>query len=49
MKMFRFILEAGIFLATLATCRADPAPIIHYAPAENLEHVDVSLYRSRRA
>ena len=43
MKMFRFILEAGIFLATLATCRADPAPIIHYAPAENLEHVDVAL------
>ena len=23
--------------------RADPAPVIHYAPAENLEHVDVAL------
>ena len=21
----------------------DPAPVIHYAPAENLEHVDVEL------
>ena len=24
-------------------CSADPAPVIHYAPAENLEHVDVAL------
>ena len=22
---------------------ADPAPVIHYAPAENLEHIDVAL------
>jgi phosphatidylserine/phosphatidylglycerophosphate/cardiolipin synthase-like enzyme len=32
--------------ALLATCTsifADPAPVIHYAPAENLEHVDVAL------
>jgi hypothetical protein len=32
------------FLALLtAVCRADPAPVIHYAPTENLEHVDVAL------
>jgi hypothetical protein len=24
-------------------CSADPAPVIHYAPAENFEHVDVAL------
>jgi hypothetical protein len=24
-------------------CRADPALVIHYAPAENLEHIDVAL------
>jgi phosphatidylserine/phosphatidylglycerophosphate/cardiolipin synthase-like enzyme len=23
--------------------RADPAPTIHYAPAKNLEHIDVAL------
>jgi hypothetical protein len=37
------ILAAGILLAPLAPCRADPAPVIHYAPAENLEYVDVAL------
>ena len=32
------------FLALPASpCCADPAPVVHYAPAENLEHVDVSL------
>jgi PLD-like domain len=24
-------------------CRTDPAPVIHYAPGENLEHIDVAL------
>jgi hypothetical protein len=35
---------AVLFLVSLAQpgC-ADPAPIIHYAPAENLEHIDVAL------
>ncbi len=33
----------SLFLASLAPCSADPAPVIHYAPAENLEHVDVAL------
>src|SRR6202047_1328358 len=35
---------AVLFLASLAPpCCADPAPVIHYAPIENLEHVDVAL------
>ena len=35
---------ASLLLASLAApCCADPAPVIHYAPAENLEHVDVAL------
>ena len=36
-------LTAVPFFATLAPCSAEPAPVIHYAPAENLEHVDVAL------
>ncbi len=28
---------------TLVPCLADPAPIIHYAPVENLEQADVAL------
>jgi len=33
-----------LFLTSLASpCCADPAPVIHYAPAENLEHIDVAL------
>ena len=31
-----------MLLAPLAPCRAAPVPVIHYAPAENLEHVDVA-------
>jgi phosphatidylserine/phosphatidylglycerophosphate/cardiolipin synthase-like enzyme len=30
-------------LASLVPGAADPAPAIHYAPGENLEHVDVAL------
>ena len=37
-------IAVSLFLASLAQpCCADPAPIIHYAPGENLEHVDVAL------
>jgi phosphatidylserine/phosphatidylglycerophosphate/cardiolipin synthase-like enzyme len=32
-----------LLLATLAPGKADPAPAIHYAPVENLEHIDVAL------
>jgi phosphatidylserine/phosphatidylglycerophosphate/cardiolipin synthase-like enzyme len=34
---------AVLFLASLAPCCADPAPVIHYAPGESLEHIDVAL------
>jgi phosphatidylserine/phosphatidylglycerophosphate/cardiolipin synthase-like enzyme len=30
-------------VASLASGRAEPSPVIHYAPAENLEHIDVAL------
>jgi hypothetical protein len=37
-------IAVSLFLALLTPPgRADPAPVIHYAPAENLEHVDVAL------
>ncbi|MFZ3328359.1 MAG: hypothetical protein WA231_21845 [Methylocella sp.] len=39
----RVSLTAILFLTSLAPCSAEPAPAIHYAPAENLEHVDVAL------
>ncbi|HEY8032495.1 MAG TPA: phospholipase D-like domain-containing protein [Methylocella sp.] len=40
---------AGLFLASLAQpCGADPAPVIHYAPTENLEHIDVALIDGAR-
>ena len=31
-------IAAILFLASLAPCYADPAPVIHYAPIENLEY-----------
>jgi phosphatidylserine/phosphatidylglycerophosphate/cardiolipin synthase-like enzyme len=37
---------AAAFLALCAPCHADTA--IHYAPAENLEHVDVALINSAK-
>jgi hypothetical protein len=36
-------IAACLLLASLAPGKADPAPVIHYAPAESLEHVDVAL------
>jgi hypothetical protein len=36
-------IAACLLLATCQPLRADPAPVIHYAPAENLEHIDVAL------
>jgi phosphatidylserine/phosphatidylglycerophosphate/cardiolipin synthase-like enzyme len=41
MDLFRASLSAAALLALCAPGMADPA--IHYAPAENLEHVDVAL------
>ena len=43
LNQLRASLTAVPFLASLAPCCADPAPIIHYAPGENLEHIDVAL------
>jgi phosphatidylserine/phosphatidylglycerophosphate/cardiolipin synthase-like enzyme len=43
LSQFRVSLTAVLFLTSLAPCGADPAPAIHYAPAENLEHIDVAL------
>ncbi|MGC2223932.1 MAG: phospholipase D-like domain-containing protein [Methylocella sp.] len=43
MSLLRTSIAAVLFLAPLAPCCADPAPVIHYAPAENLEHIDVAL------
>jgi phosphatidylserine/phosphatidylglycerophosphate/cardiolipin synthase-like enzyme len=37
-------IAVSLFLALLTPpCCADPAPVIHYAPGENLEHIDVDL------
>src|ERR1700751_3233548 len=43
MKPFQAILASAAFVAIGAMGYADPAPIVHYAPAENLEHIDVEL------
>jgi hypothetical protein len=48
MNLFRVSLTAFLFFAASAPCCADPAPIIHYAPAENLEHIDVELIDGAR-
>jgi hypothetical protein len=34
-------IAACLLLVSLAPGRADPAPVIHYAPAENLEHIEL--------
>jgi phosphatidylserine/phosphatidylglycerophosphate/cardiolipin synthase-like enzyme len=33
----------ALSLFSFPACLADPAPVIHYAPVENLEHADVAL------
>ena len=43
LNLLRTSIAGVLFLASLAPCWADPAPVIHYAPGENLEHVDVAL------
>ncbi len=32
-----------LLLAAPLSCTADPAPVVHYAPEENLERIDVAL------
>jgi phosphatidylserine/phosphatidylglycerophosphate/cardiolipin synthase-like enzyme len=46
LNLLRTSIAALLFLASLAPGLADPAPVIHYAPIENLEHVDVALIDS---
>jgi hypothetical protein len=48
MKPLQAILASAFFVAIGALGYADPAPIIHYAPAENLEHIDVELIDGAR-
>jgi hypothetical protein len=43
MKLIRAAIIGAAFAAIGAVSRADPAPTVHYAPAENLEHFDVGL------
>lgn len=38
MKLFQAALASAAFVAVGALSRADPAPTVYYAPAENLEH-----------
>ena len=48
MKPAQAILACAAFMAIGTLGHADPALIIHYAPAENLEHVDVELIDSAK-
>jgi len=45
--MVKAALRAGgviaLILASISVCSADSPPAIHYAPLENLEHIDVTL------
>ncbi|WGJ15030.1 hypothetical protein QEV83_01600 [Methylocapsa sp. D3K7] len=43
MKVTRLLLAAGAFVASFISFSADAAPVLHYAPGENLEHIDVAL------
>jgi hypothetical protein len=42
-SLFRASIMAAVVLALCSQGRSDPAPVIRYAPAENLEHIDVAL------
>jgi phosphatidylserine/phosphatidylglycerophosphate/cardiolipin synthase-like enzyme len=42
-SLSKAFLPAAVVLALCSQGRSDPAPTIHYAPGENLEHVDVAL------
>jgi phosphatidylserine/phosphatidylglycerophosphate/cardiolipin synthase-like enzyme len=38
------LLALSLVFVSLLRCLADPAPVIHYAPVENLEQADVALF-----
>jgi hypothetical protein len=46
MKLTHAILASAAFVAIGALSRTDPAPTVHYAPAENLKHIDAGLIDS---
>jgi hypothetical protein len=46
MKLFLAAITSAALLAISTVSRADPVPTIHYAPAENVEHIDVALIDS---
>jgi phosphatidylserine/phosphatidylglycerophosphate/cardiolipin synthase-like enzyme len=48
MTLFRASVTVAAIIALCPPGVADPTPIIHYAPAENLEHVDVALIDGAR-
>jgi phosphatidylserine/phosphatidylglycerophosphate/cardiolipin synthase-like enzyme len=48
MKLPQAAIISAVLLAIGALSHADPAPTIHYAPAENLEHIDVELIDSAK-
>jgi phosphatidylserine/phosphatidylglycerophosphate/cardiolipin synthase-like enzyme len=43
-----WLIAASILLTSIVPCGADPAPVIHYAPAENLEKIDMGLIDTAR-
>src|ERR1700730_13848339 len=43
MRLFRAAITSAAFITIGALSHADPAPTIHYAPAENLEQIDIEL------
>jgi phosphatidylserine/phosphatidylglycerophosphate/cardiolipin synthase-like enzyme len=48
MKLPQAAIISAVLLAIGALSHADSAPTIHYAPAENLEHIDVELIDSAK-
>jgi hypothetical protein len=46
MTLLRAAIIGAGFVAIGALSRADPAPTVHYAPAENLKHIDAGLIDS---
>src|SRR5262245_42026334 len=50
MKHFQAVLASAALVAIGALSRVDPVPgpTVHYAPAENLEHIDVELIDSAK-
>jgi phosphatidylserine/phosphatidylglycerophosphate/cardiolipin synthase-like enzyme len=48
MSLFRAAIALCLLLAAPLACTADPAAVVHYAPEENLERIDVALIDGAR-